>query len=599
MRAIARDYEKGTPVEIAEKSVNAVQERVSYLSKKAGAIDVAEIRGTADSLALKHRYHDADLHRKLRPAGGLACDFFDAIEEARVEAIGARKMLGVRANLAALAQERALKSGLSTGRDTEANAVAAVLGLIVRERLTGESPPEAARVKVESQRMFLEKRVGHLIDLLIDNIENQRDLSLISLRIVAKLVGHDLDIGHEGEEADETMGGEIESSKLSDIEDVVIDSAVTVGHDNDVDQNNDSSNDIAIDDIDNEGANPGDGNHQGTVPWWPSGMLHSSFEPPAYKVFTDAHDVVSKAEELCDVSELDSLRKYLDQQMFDMSRAISKLANQLQRRLLAFQRIYWQFDLEEGILDTERLSRVITNPQSPCSFKAQSDIEFKSTIVTLLLDNSGSLRGRPILVAAIAADVLTRTLERCGVKVEILGFTTNAWNGGRSFEKWIQLDKPSNPGRLNDLLHIIYKAADTPFRKVRRNLGLMMREGLLKENIDGEALLWAHNRLIKRAEERRILMVISDGAPVDDSTLTANSKTYLETHLRRVINWIETRSPVELVAIGIGHDVTRFYSSAQTIADVEELGTAMTERITALFDRTPPRPRMIEIGIRP
>jgi cobaltochelatase CobT len=307
-------------------------------------------------------------------------------------------------------------------------------------------------------------------------------------------------------------------------------------------------------------------------------------DTPFYQIFTEEFDEIVRAEELCDTEELDRLRKYLDQQMAHLSGAVSKLANRLQRRLLAQQRRHWNFDLEEGVLDAGRLSRVVTNPLYPLSYKLESDTEFKDTVVTLLLDNSGSMRGRPISIAAISADILARTLERCGVKVEILGFTTKAWKGGLSRDKWLQDGRPKGPGRLNDLRHIIYKTADSPWRRARRNLGLMMREGLLKENIDGEALLWAHHRLISRPEERRILMVISDGAPVDDSTLSVNTGTYLENHLRQVIDWIEKRSPVELIAIGIGHDVTRYYERAVTILDAEQLGGAMTDQLAELFE---------------
>lgn len=302
-----------------------------------------------------------------------------------------------------------------------------------------------------------------------------------------------------------------------------------------------------------------------------------------YKAFTNKFDEMILAEELCDAEELERLRAYLDKQLQHMSAIVARLANRLQRRLMAQQNRSWEFDLEEGVLDPARLSRIIMDPQQPLSFKREKDMNFRDTVVTLLLDNSGSMRGRPITVAATCADILARTLERCGVKVEILGFTTRAWKGGQSREAWLQAGKPANPGRLNDLRHIVYKAADAPWRRARRNLGLMMREGLLKENIDGEALDWAHKRLLARSEQRRILMMISDGAPVDDLTLSVNPGNYLEKHLRSIIEEIETRSPVELIAIGIGHDVTRYYRRAVTIVDAEELGGAMTEKLAELF----------------
>jgi cobaltochelatase CobT len=307
----------------------------------------------------------------------------------------------------------------------------------------------------------------------------------------------------------------------------------------------------------------------------------------AYRIFTTAYDEVVDAAELCDPNELERLRSLLDQQLTALSSVVARLANKLQRRLMAQQNRSWMFDLEEGVLDTARLTRIITDPTAPLSFKAESESPFRDTVVTLLLDNSGSMRGRPIMVAAVCADILARTLERCGVKVEILGFTTRAWKGGQAREAWISAGKPAGPGRLNDLRHIIYKSADAPWRRAKKNLGLMMREGLLKENIDGEALNWAHDRLLARPEARQILMVISDGSPVDDSTQSANAALYLDKHLRQVIAEIETRSPVELIAIGIGHDVTRWYRRAVTIVDVEQLGGVMIEKLAELFDSEP------------
>ena len=316
---------------------------------------------------------------------------------------------------------------------------------------------------------------------------------------------------------------------------------------------------------------------------------------PDYKAYAAKFDEVVNAEDLCEPEELQRLRDYLDKQLQNLSSVVARLANRLQRRLMAQQNRSWEFDLEEGMLDTARLPRIIIDPQQPLSFKREKEMDFRDTVVTLLIDNSGSMRGRPITVAASCADILARTLERCGVKVEILGFTTRAWKGGQSREAWLQAGKPANPGRLNDLRHLIYKPADAPWRRARKNLGLMMREGLLKENIDGEALDWAHQRLVGRPEQRKILMMISDGAPVDDSTLSVNSGNYLERHLRYVIEEIETRSPVELIAIGIGHDVTRYYRRAVTIVDAEELGGAMTEKLAELFAETP-SPRATKRG---
>jgi cobaltochelatase CobT len=319
-------------------------------------------------------------------------------------------------------------------------------------------------------------------------------------------------------------------------------------------------------------------------PWLPPGALSNEPLGQQYHAYTVKFDEIVDADQLCDAEELGRLRNHLDQQLSHLQGVIGKLANRLQRRLMAQQNRSWEFDLDEGTLDAARLARIVANPMHALSFKKEKDTNFRDTVVSLLIDNSGSMRGRPITVAAMSADILARTLERCGVKVEILGFTTRAWKGGQSREQWLAAGKPANPGRLNDLRHIIYKPADAPWRRARKNLGLMLREGILKENIDGEALLWAHNRLLARTEERKIMMVISDGAPVDDSTLSVNPGNYLERHLRDVIDWIETRSPVELIAIGIGHDVTRYYRRAVTIVDADQLGGTMMEQLASLFD---------------
>ncbi|MCP5073922.1 MAG: cobaltochelatase subunit CobT, partial [Rhodobacteraceae bacterium] len=321
---------------------------------------------------------------------------------------------------------------------------------------------------------------------------------------------------------------------------------------------------------------------------------HSDADPD-YKVYTTDFDEEVLAEDLAEPAELERLRAYLDQQLEPLKGAVSRLANKLQRRLQAQQNRSWQFDMEEGILDAGRLARVVCNPTTPLSFKVENDTKFKDTIVTLLLDNSGSMRGRPISIAAICADVLARTLERCQVKCEILGFTTRAWKGGQSRERWLTAGREQSPGRMNDLRHVIYKGADAPWRRTRPNLGLMMKEGLLKENIDGEALEWAHRRMVNRPEQRRILMVISDGAPVDDSTLSVNSANYLEKHLRNVIEMVEKRRQVELIAIGIGHDVTRYYERAVTITDAEQLAGAMTEQLASLFDNDPRSARRVQL----
>ncbi len=573
--------------------------RVPHLPHKITKEGIAELRGQADAYALKHRYHSETLHKKLAPTGHLSRAIFDGVEMARVEAIGARQMDGTKANLAVLEQKRALEAGLSRPSDDEHGRLADVMRLMVRERLTGEAAPEEAALAVEGQRKWLEESVGHLLDTLGDKVEDQRALSVISRSIISHLLGDgegdQIDPEDQKTNPDDGEGDAANEPDNSDADDGSGDSDTSQSSEDSDGENadDDAASDAAQDEIEDSDADAGEGKHEGAVPWRPNRPLDQLPDAGFYQIFAQEFDEVIKAEELCDTEELERLRKYLDQQMAHLSGAVSKLANRLQRRLLAQQRRHWNFDLEEGVLDAGRLSRVVTDPLRPLSYKVESETEFKDTVVTLLLDNSGSMRGRPISIAAISADILSRTLERCGVKVEILGFTTKAWKGGQSREKWLQAGRPQKPGRLNDLRHIIYKTADSPWRRARRNLGLMMREGLLKENIDGEALMWAHNRLMARSEERRILMVISDGAPVDDSTLSVNSGTYLENHLRQVIKWIELRSPVELIAIGIGHDVTRYYQQAVTILDAEQLGGAMTEQLAELFAETIPKPRRI------
>jgi len=571
--------------------------RVAHLPHKINAADIAEMRGQADALAMKHRHHNPKLHRKLAPSGAVSKAIFDAVEQARFEAIGARQFPGAKANLAALEEKRVLEAGLHRPSDDEHGRLADVLRLLVRERLTGAVAPTEAALGVESQRQWLEEGVGHLLDTLENKIDDQRGLAVISRTIISTLIGDgDGDQVDPDDQNDQPEDGEGDASQESEGEEggeSDENSTETGDGEEGEGDDDDASTEASSEEVDDAEGESGEGKHEGAVPWRPNRPLDELKSIPVYQVFAEEFDEVIKAEELCDTEELDRLRKYLDQQMAHLTGAVSKLANRLQRRLLAQQRRHWNFDLEEGILDAGRLARVVTEPLRPLSFKLESDTEFKDTVVTLLLDNSGSMRGRPISIAAISADILARTLERCGVKVEILGFTTKAWKGGQSREKWLQAKRPQKPGRLNDLRHIIYKTADMPWRRARRNLGLMMREGLLKENIDGEALLWAHNRMMARAEERRILMVISDGAPVDDSTLSVNSGTYLENHLRQVIKLIENKSPVELIAIGIGHDVTRYYQRAVTILDAEQLGGAMTDQLAELFSDTLPKPRRL------
>jgi len=552
--------------------------------------EAARIRGLADQMALRLAHHDAAAHAKGRPASPQGQAIYEAIEQSRIEAIGSNALGGVRNNLTAVLEQAIERKGLARMQDRANAPMADVLSLMVRERLTGQAPPEGARGVVDHFRAEIETKAGADLDRLLASIDDQAAFAQVTRAIL-----RDLDMGDEGADPtdqSEEDEGEEEQSKSDDENDGDGEGESPEGSsmeeteasDRESEEGEDQAVEVEDDDaeVSDEAPEMGDG----AKPARPDPKDSGRPEAP-YKIFATGHDEVVPAEELCDGEELTRLRAYLDQQLASLSSVVSRLANKLQRRLMAQQNRSWTFDLEEGILDVARLPRVIIDPTAPLSFKQEEDTTFRDTVVTLLIDNSGSMRGRPIMVAAVCADILARTLERCAVKTEILGFTTRAWKGGMSREDWIKAGKPPSPGRLNDLRHIIYKAADNPWRRARRNLGLMMREGLLKENIDGEALMWAHQRLIGRPEQRRILMVISDGAPVDDSTLSVNSGHYLERHLRQVISDIETRSPVELMAIGIGHDVTRYYRRAVTIVDVEQLGGVLVEQLAALFEEEP------------
>ncbi len=549
--------------------------------------DVALARGEADAIALKLRHHNPKIHAREAPRSQLARDIFQALETARVEAIGANRMDGVRQNLNAALDEHCRQKGFVRVATRQEGSLPDVLRLLAREALTGQSVPDLAKVMVDQWRGDLPPKVREDIDRLAESLHSQRAYAKATRRLLAdmELEASEDDFEPEDEEPDnqdepdqdnqdqqQTKGKEEQKSDSQmELESEAAESAAAEAEEVDSEET-----DMELD------AEAGD-----EKPGSPKRRNEPDFsrrnELP-YKPFTTQFDEVVDAAELCDPDELTRLRQLLDQQLTALQAVVAKLANRLQRRLLAKQNRSWNFDLEEGILDSARLPRVVVNPEVPLSYKQESDTEFRDTVVSLLIDNSGSMRGRPITVAAMTGDILARTLERCGVKVEILGFTTRMWKGGQSRESWIAAGKPGNPGRLNDLRHIIYKSADAPWRRARKNLGLMLREGILKENIDGEALLWAHNRIAVRPEQRKILMVISDGAPVDDSTLSVNPGNYLEHHLRDVIEWIETRSNVELVAIGIGHDVTRYYRRAVTLVDAEQLGGTVLEQLAALFD---------------
>ncbi|WP_095204005.1 cobaltochelatase subunit CobT [Mesorhizobium carmichaelinearum] len=587
MRAIAGDKDMEVGFAKDRPALAGSRARLPELPKKASKTDIAITRGLGDSMALKRACHDARIHTKLAPEGKAARAIYDAVEQARVEAIGSRAMQGVADNIGSMLEDKYAKANLVDVKDKADAPIEEALALMVREKLTGRPVPKSGERLVELWRPWVEEKAKADLDGLSAKLDDQQAFARVVREMLASMemaeeLGDDQEMEDsednddnqpQGEEQSEEGGEEDSGSEQSQSEDA---EASADDEQSSETEASDATADDLSDDDDADAETPGEARRNDN----PFTNLPKEID---YKVFTTAFDETVGAEELCEEEELDRLRAFLDKQLANLSGVVGRLANRLQRRLMAQQNRSWDFDLEEGYLDPARLVRVVIDPMQPLSFKQERDTKFRDTVVTLVLDNSGSMRGRPITVAATCADILARTLERCGVSVEILGFTTRAWKGGQAREKWLKDGKPPNPGRLNDLRHIIYKSADHPWRRARRNLGLMMREGLLKENIDGEALLWAHNRLIARPEQRKILMMISDGAPVDDSTLSVNPGNYLERHLRAVIELIETRSPVELLAIGIGHDVTRYYRRAVTIVDAEELAGAMTEQLASLF----------------
>src|ERR1700729_2031349 len=573
-------------------SPEGAKARLPEPPRKPNMREAAVVRGLADSFALRLACHSDALHRRLAPQSAPARALFDAVEQARVEAIGSRPLQGGAANITPMPDDRYPPSPLAEARTREEAPLEEAVAMLARERMTGLEPPRGAARLVELWRPFIEEKAGADLDKLGDALLDQRAYARLVRKVLSSLgLASDSDADAEEsddetedktpqEDPDEAEGeGEDQSTQDSMQREAADDAA------DDAEEGAIETVEAPSSELEDEGDT---GEAEEATESRPPQPSAPEKRGPEYKAYTTRFDEIVDADELCDADELQRLRDYLDKQLQTPHSVVARLANRLQRRLMAQQNRSWEFDLEEGVLDTARLARVIIDSQQPLSFKQEKDMAFRDTSVTLLIDNSGSMRGRPITVAATCADILARTLERCGVKVEILGFTTRAWKGGQSREAWLQAGKPANPGRLNDLRHIIYKSADAPWRRARKNLGLMMREGLLKENIDGEALDWAHQRLLGRPEQRKILMMISDGAPVDDSTLSVNPGNYLERHLRYVIEEIETRSPVELIAIGIGHDVTRYYRRAVTIVDAEELGGAMTEKLAELFDEKPP-----------
>ena len=589
VRAIAGDDEMQVNYAPGKPELDGHSVQLPEPSRIPSAKEIAVIRGWADSFALTAARHNPKLHNRLAPSAGPARAVFEAAERARVESLGAMRMPGMSNNLTAKIEDQFAHGRYADVSEKSEAPIEEALALLVREKLTGLPPPATAKGMVDVWRPFIEEKGAKAFARLEKAAEDQAAFGRALREMLKALeLSEELSDGEQqegdSEEQEQPDGGESESQENAenpDGDDQSSDEQRAEGEEGETEESTEAGE---TDDFDADAE--GDDMADTREPWRPNTSVLDDPERFGYKVFSRANDEEVDADELSTPDELERLRSFLDKELRNLSSAVARLANKLQRKLLAQQNRAWEFDIEEGTLDASRLPRIIIDPMHALSFKREKDTNFKDTVVTLLLDNSGSMRGRPIMVAACCADILARTLERCGVKVEILGFTTRAWKGGQSREQWLAAGKPSGPGRLNDLRHIIYKKADAPWRRSKRSLALMMREGLLKENIDGEALAWAHNRLLGRPEQRRILMMISDGAPVDDSTLSVNSGCYLERHLRQVIEEIETRSPVELIAIGIGHDVTRYYRRAVTITDPSELAGAMTDKLVELFDET-------------
>ncbi|WP_264213029.1 cobaltochelatase subunit CobT [Leisingera thetidis] len=602
-KVMANDPELSVSYTVDPSGLSGDSMRLPQVSRRMSREEVLLARGTADALALRHKFHDNATHARYVPQGEMARDLYEAMETARCEAMGARHMPGTASNIDVKIRNESIRRGYDQMKSSSEAPLAASAGYLIRHLATGRPLPEGAANIMELWRGFIESQAGGTLEDLQDKIADQTEFAKFARQIISDL-GYGDQLGDDPDELDDDAGDEAEegaeeqddpdSTGQDDSDEEQADASPEQSQEQ---QQDESQAQVSMDEMADEELAEDTEMPDGEAPLEPPAPPPASEADPDYKVFLDTNDEEIAAEDLAEPAELERLRAYLDQQLEPLKGAVSRLANKLQRRLQAQQNRSWEFDREEGILDAGRLARVVANPTTPLSFKVEKDTEFRDTVVTLLLDNSGSMRGRPISIAAICADVLARTLERCSVKVEILGFTTRAWKGGLAREAWLNEGRPQQPGRLNDLRHIIYKGADAPMRRTRANLGLMMKEGLLKENIDGEALEWAHRRMAGRREARKILMVISDGAPVDDSTLSVNPANYLEKHLRDVIAMVEKKKQVELLAIGIGHDVTRYYQRAVTITDVEQLAGAMTEQLAALFD-SDPRARARVMGIK-
>ena len=602
-RVIADDPDLGVTYSVDPPGMNNDTLRLPQISRRMTKDEVLQARGTADGYALRRRHHDAGTFNRYAPQGPMARDLYEAMEMARCEAVGARSMPGTAGNIDARIASEAVRKGYAQVTDKGDVPLSIAAGYMIRHLATGRDLPDGASNAMALWQEFIEGQAGDTLSNLDASLADQAAFAKIARQVIDDLgYGDQLGDDPDSDDMDDDEGAQEDTDEQenpdSQGDDDDSGDDAEAAPDQQQDQTQDaaqaqmSSDDVADMDAGDEAELP-----EGEAPLEPPPPAPVSEADPGYEVYSQDEDEEIGAEDLAEPAELERLRAYLDQQLDPLKGAVSRLANKLQRRLQAKQNRSWEFDREEGILDAGRLARVVVSPTTPLSFKVEKDTEFRDTIVTLLIDNSGSMRGRPISIAAICADVLARTLERCSVKTEILGFTTRAWKGGQAREKWLADGRPSRPGRLNDLRHIVYKSADAPWRRARPNLGLMMKEGLLKENIDGEALEWAHRRMVYRPEARKILMVISDGAPVDDSTLSVNPANYLEKHLRDVIAMVERKRAVELIAIGIGHDVTRYYDRAVTITDVEQLAGAITEQLAGLFDADP-RKRARVLGMR-
>ena len=554
--------------------------------------NIASIRGAADNEALIYKYRNNDTYSEFLPNKEKNKKIYESLENTRIQILGSKYMRGVKSNLLSLYEKNCNEKNYSNVTSQSDLEIEHALEIYLKKKIDTNIVPKSASHALSYWSKWLDSKVGTSIDDLLENLDNQEKFAKLANKLISDLKLYDTN-ENKDESEDDNKGQQTEELDNPDIDETESQSSMS---DNDMENTEEEvqseESELPVDENNEEMQDLEDDGSENVKPQYKESKSVETILSE-YMVYSNKYDEIITAQDLCEDEELNRLRKYLDQQLKSFQTIISRLANRLQRKLLAKQNRSWEFNIEEGLLDTSRLTRVITDPFYSLSFKKEKDTDFKDTVVSLLIDNSGSMRGRPITVAAMSADILARTLEKCGVKVEILGFTTKAWKGGKSRESWMQNNKPPSPGRLNDLRHIIYKAADEPWRRSKKNLGLMMREGLLKENIDGEALLWAHKRLQNRYEARKILMVISDGAPVDDSTLSVNSGNYLEKHLRGAINWIENKSDVQLLAVGIGHDVTRYYKKAVTIVDAEQLADVMTEQLVDLFDEFPLKKRDI------